>query len=57
MPPVIPAYPFQHICCDYFALHGNYLRVVVDRFSEWFNIYKGRGGDTCLVVPSSSLRS
>lgn len=23
--PVIPAYPFQHICADYFDLHGNYL--------------------------------
>ena len=49
VPPVIPAYPFQHICCDYFALHGNYFGVVVDRFSGWFKIYKGRGGDTCLV--------
>ena len=41
--------PLQHICCNYSALHRNYFGVVVDRFSGWFNIYKGRGGATCLV--------
>ena len=33
--PIIPSYPFQHICCVFFALHGNYFGVVVDRFSGW----------------------
>lgn len=46
--PVIPSYPFQHICCDYFSLHGRYFGVVVDRFIGWFNIYQGKGGATCL---------
>ena len=53
--PITPAYPFQHICCDYFALHGNYFGVVVDRFSGWFNIYKGSGGATCLVDMMTKL--
>ena len=46
--PVVPSYPFQHICCDYFSLHGRYFGVVVDRFIGWFNIYQGKGGATCL---------
>ena len=52
MPPVpllVPDYPFQHICSDYFKLHGHTFVVVVDRFSNWFNIcvydiYGGKGG-------------
>ena len=53
--PIVPAYPFQHLCCDYFALHGNYFGVVVDRFSGWFNIYRGKGGATCLVDMMTKL--
>jgi hypothetical protein len=47
--PIIPAYPFQHICADYFSLHGQYFGVIVDRFSNWFNVYQGKGRATCLV--------
>ena len=47
--PITPAYPFQHICADYFTLHGLYFGVIVDRFSNWFNVYKGTGGAACLV--------
>ena len=53
--PIVPAYPFQHLCCDCFALHGNYFGVVVDRFSGWFNIYRGKGGATCLVDMMTKL--
>ena len=37
MPPIqpeVPTYPFQHICSDYFQLHGIEFCVVVDRFSN-----------------------
>ena len=47
--PITPAYPFQHICADYFSLHGRYFGVIVDRFSGWFNVYAGKGGADCLV--------
>jgi hypothetical protein len=53
--PVVPAYPFQHICADYFTLHGQYFGVVVDRFSNWFNVYKGKGGAECLVAMLTKL--
>jgi hypothetical protein len=53
--PVIPAYTFQHVCADYFTLHGQYFGVVVDRFSNWFNIYRGRGGAECLVAMLTRL--
>ena len=33
----VPDYPFQHICCDYFS------------FSNWFNIFEGKGRATCMV--------
>ena len=47
MPPVtpdIPCYPFQHVCSDYFQLHGHSFCVVVDRYTGWFNIHQGVGG-------------
>ena len=47
MPPItpeVPEYPFQHVCSDYFALHGQPFLVIVDRFSGWFNVYTGKGG-------------
>ena len=42
--PEVPKYPFQHICSDYFTLHGQPFLVIVDRYSGWFNIHTGRGG-------------
>ena len=53
--PVIPNLPFQHIDYDFFTLHGNYFGALVDCFSGWFNIYKGRGGVTCLVDMMTKL--
>ena len=47
--PIVPEHPLQYICCDYFELHSHYFAVVVDRFSNWFNIYGGKGGAACLV--------
>lgn len=52
MPPIAPespVYPFQHICSDYFMLHGIAFLVIVDRFSGWFNIHHGKGGTLELV--------
>ena len=48
-PSVVPDYPFQHICSNYFKLHGHHFAVVVDRFSNWFNVYEGKGGAASLV--------
>ena len=47
--PVVPAYPFPHICVDYFDLHSNHIWMVVDRFSNWFNVYTGNSGEGELV--------
>ena len=42
-------YPFQHLCSDYFTLHGIAFLVIVDRFSGWFNVHHGKGGTLELV--------
>ena len=34
-PPVLPEYPFQCICADYFHYQGYSYFVVVDRYSNW----------------------
>ena len=49
VPPVVPEYPFQDICSDYFVSHGITYVTVVDRFSNWFNIYTGKGRAPFLV--------
>ena len=52
MPPVqplVPNYPFQHICSDYLELHGKSYVVVVDQFRNWYNLYIGKAGATALV--------
>ena len=52
MPPIqpeVPTYPFQHICSDYFSLHGREYCVVVDRFSGWYNIYHAAGGTMNII--------
>ena len=41
--------------CNYFALHGNYFGVVVDRFTGWFSIYRGKGGVACLMDMMTKL--
>ena len=53
MPPITPEtpeYPFQYICSDYFELFGHSFIVIVDRFSGWFNIHRGKGG-AAEVIP------
>ena len=58
MPPVqpdVPTYPFQHICSDYFQIHGKEYCVVVDRFSGWFNIFQAKDGARGLVAMFTRL--
>ena len=58
MPPVksiTPSFPYQHICADYFHLHGHYFAVVVDWFSNWFNISEGKGRAADLVTILTKL--
>lgn len=53
--PVVPDYPFQHICMDYFQLIGKSYGIVVDRFSNWPMIYAGdTADDVCDVLTSMS---
>ena len=43
MPPIVPeepSYHFQSICADFFSLGSKSYLVVVDRYSNWFNIFK-----------------
>ena len=42
--PVSPEYPFQHICSDYFSVAGHNFCLVVDRFSNWLQVFSGKGG-------------
>ena len=39
--PVIPQYPFEHVCMDYMTLHGHNYGVFVDRFTGWPGVYVG----------------
>ena len=49
--PVVPDYPFQHICMDYFQLNGKSYGIVVDRFTNWPMIYSGdTAADVCDVL-------
>ena len=44
-----PQYPFQHIATDYLSLAGQNFCLVVDRFSNWLMIYRGKGGSSNLI--------
>ena len=44
--PITPQYPFQHIVTDYFSLAGQNFCLVVDKFSNWLQIYRGKGGSS-----------
>ena len=49
--PVVPAYPFQHVCMDYFQLNNRCYGIVVDRFSNWPIIYTGEAADdVCRIL-------
>ena len=39
--PVVPEYPFQHVCIDYFTLEGESHRVFVDHYTGWPGVIKG----------------
>ena len=39
--PVVPQYPFEHICMDYMTLDGQNYGVFVDRFTNWPGVYHG----------------
>ena len=43
--PIVPDYPFQHICMDHFQLNNKSYGIVVDRFSNWPIIYTGDAAD------------
>ena len=42
--PVLPIYPFQAICSDFFSYKGVHYVVVVDHYSKWPNITKASAG-------------
>ena len=44
-----PSYPFQYICSDYFDYNGTHYLIIVDRYSNWPIIKKGKGGAKELV--------
>ena len=51
-PPITPAppeYPFQHICSDFLSVAGHNFCLVVDRFSNWLQVYTGKGGARNLI--------
>ena len=48
--PVIPDHPFQHISADYLSFGGHSYGVIVDRFSNWFQVYGGKGGASTFIA-------
>ena len=40
-----PSFPFEMICSDYFSYGGHRYLVIVDRFSNWINVYKVNKGE------------
>ena len=47
--PTLPDYPFQHIAADFFTYKGSNYVVVVDRYSHWPIVEKGKEGAKGLV--------
>ena len=37
--PVVPQYPFEHVCMDYMTLDGHSYGIFVDRFTNWPGVY------------------
>ena len=52
-PPILPDYPFQCVCADFFTNKGVSYLVIVDRYSNWPIIEKSHDGAKGLI---SSLR-
>ena len=46
---MLPAYPFQCICADYFHYKGVHYLVAVDRYSNWPIIERARDGSAGLI--------
>ena len=42
--PLIPNYPFEHVCVDYMSLNGHEFGVFVDRYTGWPGVYRGTKG-------------
>jgi hypothetical protein len=42
--PLIPNYPFEHVCVDYMSLNGHHFGVYMDRYTGWPGVYKGATG-------------
>ena len=49
MPALLPDYPFQCICADYFSYKGISYLVIVDRYSNWPIVEKSSNGAAGLV--------
>ncbi|MEL6802988.1 MAG: RNase H-like domain-containing protein, partial [Bacteroidota bacterium] len=48
-PPIVPQYPFQLICADFFNYAGTHYLVVVDRYSNWPIVERSREGSKGLI--------
>ena len=53
--PVSVEYPFQHVCADYLQYAGFSYGIVVDRFSNWFKVYEGKGGASVFIKVMQDL--
>ena len=49
IPPMLPEYPFQCICADYFTYKGVPYLVIVDRYSNWPIVERSRDGAAGLI--------
>ena len=50
--PIVPQYPFEHICMDYMSLHGHNYGVFVDRYTGWPGVYTGSAASDVVSVLS-----
>ena len=48
--PIIPEYPFSHICCDFFHLDGYTYLATCDRFSNWLSVSRFGKDDSKAVI-------
>ena len=42
--PLVPNYPFEHVCVDYMLLKGHQFGVFVDRYTGWPGVFVGATG-------------
>ena len=48
-PPILPEYPFQCVCADYFHYQGHPYLVIVDRYSNWPIVERDDNGAQGLI--------